>query len=482
MENSRQKVKVILLIAVSIILLYTLYFAGSINVLVRAVLALAMLMAVGYAIQRILEFKGGYGFYMMGSKSGLSTISKISKKYKTFWEVMSIWGLTLGFGLLTYPLLKGKIDKRVYAFGVLSLVFIMIFVLPYLSLGFQFINLPQLQNAVSTRQQSPQYSIIGYATYGITVFAGFSGSIMLALFTNTESILYSIVQFLSNPALGAAASGITSQIPGVAPVIPGIDIPLIAGIIALAVLLIIHEFSHGIVARSAKVKLKSIGLLVFGFIPIGGYVEPDEKMVAKLNSTQQTNIFSAGIGANFLAMIVFFAMLFVLANYIVPYAYSYKVVVSGTIPNYPANGILQNGMQVLKWNNYTINNITTLQVAGSKDLPNQTVTILTDKGLYKFRAVADPSNSSRGIIGVSLGYSPIITTPYAKAVYFLYTVIGLSMLLNFLVAIVNLLPIPGFDGWRIYYANIKSKRFINFMGALIIIFLVINVLPWLFYL
>ena len=80
----------------------------------------------------------------------------------------------------------------------------------------------------------------------------------------------------------------TSQIPGVAPIIPGIDIPLFAGIISLAVLLVVHEFSHGLLARAAKVRLKSIGLLIFSIIPVGAFVEPDERQISKVKKAAQT--------------------------------------------------------------------------------------------------------------------------------------------------------------------------------------------------
>ena len=71
---------------------------------------------------------------------------------------------------------------------------------------------------------------------------------------------------------------------------------------------------------------------------------------------------------------------------------------------------------------------------------------------------------------------------YAHAVYFLFTVFALSMLLNFFVGILNFAPIPGFDGWRIYGANIKHQKFTNFVGAFIIILIIVNILPWFFYL
>ncbi len=480
MEESVSKIVVILLIIASLFVLYLLYRASGVSLIFRGLFAVAVLIAVGSIIQKMLKLQGGYGLYMIGSKKGLSFINEISKKHRPFWDAMAMWGLTLGFGLLAYPLTKGKIDKRIFAAGIISLVIILFLILPYISYGFQFINLSQIQNAVSS-QSSKGPNIMSYLVSATTIVAGFSGSILLSLFANTESILYSFVLFLTNPSLGIAGSGIASQVPGVAPIIPGIDIPLVAGIIALAVLLIVHEFSHGVLARMAKVRLKSIGVLMFGFIPVGGYVEPDEKMVDKLDKEKQTKIFSAGISANFIAMLIFFALMMFVIVYVAPKAYQYKVIVTGTVPNYPANGVLKSGMQILEWNNHTVTNITSLSQASSTDRLNSSIFILTNTGLYKFKPVPDPNNSSRAIIGVSLAYEPIIATTYAKTVYFAYTVFALSMLLNFLVAVVNLLPIPGLDGWRIYCANIKNNRFIRTLGAFIVIMIIINILPWIFY-
>jgi membrane-associated protease RseP (regulator of RpoE activity) len=333
--------------------------------------------------------------------------------------------------------------------------------------------------------------LITYVIYAITILAGFSGFLILSLLIGAETILWSIIQFASSPSTSAA--GAIANQAGVAPIIPGIDIPLFAGVISIAVLLIIHEFSHGILAKRAKVKLKEIGLLVFGFIPIGGYVEPDEKMVEKLDRTKQTKIFSAGVAANFIATIVFFLLMLAFMMYLFPAMqinYHYNVVVASTVPNYPANGVLKSGMKILEWNNVSMTNLSTqssvsaaLNAAKATDRPNATVSIVTNTGSYKFKAIPSTSNSSIGLIGISIGteYTPVINGWYAHAAYFLFTIFALSMLLNFFVGILNLAPIPGFDGWRIYGANIKSQKFINFVGALIIILIIVNVLPWFFY-
>jgi membrane-associated protease RseP (regulator of RpoE activity) len=203
--------------------------------------------------------------------------------------------------------------------------------------------------------------------------------------------------------------------------------------------------------------------------------------VKRLGSLKQTWIFSSGVAANFITAIVFFALLLLLLNYVVPYAYQYGIVVTGTIAGYPANGVLKDGMQILQWNGRSISNISSLVAAGAQDRPNSTIYVATDSGNFSFRVVPLQGNASKGIIGVNLGYQPIIRTPYAKSVYFIFTLIALSMLLNFLVAVVNLLPVPGFDGWRIYKANIKSKKLVRFAAALVVAGLIINALPWLFY-
>lgn len=484
MKDSIPKIVVFALIVISFAALYALRVASSVMAIYRIVLAIFMLIIVGLIIQKLLDLKGGYGFYMFGSKKGLSTIEKTAKRHNTFWDVMSMWGLTLGFGLLTYPLMKGKMDKRVYAFGILSLILIMLFVAPYLTTALQFVNLPQIQSAAAAAATSAPSSptLTYYVILAITIIAGFSGYIFAALFASTEIIIWSIIQFSASPS-ASAASSVTNHL-GVAPVLPGIDIPFIAGIIALAILLIIHEFSHGVLARKAKVRLKSIGILVFGSVPIGGYVEPDEKMVERLDNIKQTRIFSAGISANFIATIAFFILTVAFAYLLLPSIYQYKIIITGVQPNYPANGVLTNGMQILKWNNVSMNNVANLSVAKATDKPNSIVSIVTNTGSYKIKAIANPSNSSQGLIGISVGYQyvPKEATPYASAIYFLYTLFALSMLLNFLVAVINLLPIPGLDGWRIYYANVKSTKLINFLGALVIILIIVNVLPALFYL
>lgn len=89
-------------------------------------------------------------------------------------------------------------------------------------------------------------------------------------------------------------------------VLPGLNpiIPLWYGIIALAIAIILHEFTHGILARRVKLKIKSLGLL-FVVIPIGAFVEPDEEGIEKLNRADRARIFAGGPTTN-----IFFSFIF----------------------------------------------------------------------------------------------------------------------------------------------------------------------------
>ncbi len=460
-----------------------IYDTPSVGFAVQWISAIFVLAISGIMIQRYAKLKGGYGLYLLGGKRGISTIDRLARDKSGFWDFMSLWGLVLGFGLASYALTKGKIDKRIFVFGIISLFAFELLLMPFISYGMQFVNLPGFNLAAGANPSigfvlTPYSIAILLALFGF----GFSGIIFFAIILNSASIIYSATLFVSNPtSAGLAASGLSQQIPGVAPVLPGITIPLVAGLISFVILLIVHEFSHGVLARRAKVKIKSVGIVLFGIVPIGGFVEPDEKAVKKLGSMSQTKIFTAGISANLITAVIFTCLLFIFIFYIAPGAYHNGLVVSSTARGYPAFNVIKPGTQIISWNGAQVSSVGGLYNATRADRPNSTVVIGTPKGSYALNAVPDPQNSSRGLVGVNIVEAPIVSGIYASLVYFLVKLFALSALLNFLVAVVNLLPIPGLDGWRVYMANIKSARFVNTLGALIIILLIVNIVPWIFY-
>src|SRR2546430_3117945 len=87
--------------------------------------------------------------------------------------------------------------------------------------------------------------------------------------------------------------------------LPGINpiIPLGYGIFGLAVAIILHEFSHGILARAAKIKIRSLGL-IFLIFPIGAFVEPEEDELRALPRRDRARLYAAGPATNMLRAVL----------------------------------------------------------------------------------------------------------------------------------------------------------------------------------
>lgn len=91
--------------------------------------------------------------------------------------------------------------------------------------------------------------------------------------------------------------------------LPGINpiIPIGYGILALIFAVVVHEFSHGILARVHNLRVQSMGLL-FLIIPIGAFVEPDEEQLRAARRRTRIKVFSAGPTSNLFFAIVFLVL------------------------------------------------------------------------------------------------------------------------------------------------------------------------------
>ena len=97
-----------------------------------------------------------------------------------------------------------------------------------------------------------------YMNVGIVISTGFM--ILMAV-----ALIYSLKTLMDAPSVSLVVPGV--EVPG-----SPIFIPFLSGLIALATVLIVHEFSHGILARVENISLKSIGLLLFAILP-GAFVD-----------------------------------------------------------------------------------------------------------------------------------------------------------------------------------------------------------------
>ncbi len=63
--------------------------------------------------------------------------------------------------------------------------------------------------------------------------------------------------------------------------------------------MVVHELSHGVVAKAQRLPLKSVGLVLLAVIPPGAFVEPDEEELGKAPPLRaRLRVYGAGSMAN----------------------------------------------------------------------------------------------------------------------------------------------------------------------------------------
>ena len=109
-------------------------------------------------------------------------------------------------------------------------------------------------------------------------------------------------------------------------------------ILALLVVAVVHEFSHGIYMKLFKTKIKSTGFAFLGPI-LGAFVEEDKNQFYKKKNFEQMVILGAGVFANilfsiifFLLLILFFTMSYAPSGYVFN-SYAYNIVNTSDVTN-----------------------------------------------------------------------------------------------------------------------------------------------------
>lgn len=315
----------------------------------------------------------------------------------------------------------------------------------------------------------------GYMNVGIVISTGFM--ILMAV-----ALVYSLKTLLDAPTVSLIVPGV--EVPG-----SPIYIPLLSGLIALATVLIVHEFSHGILARVEKINLKSIGLLLFAILP-GAFVEPDEDELNRLRRPAKMRIYVAGSMANMTLAAIALIFMLLISSFVIPVVFEENgVEISRLTEDGNAINYLSEGMIIEEINNVTVNDSESYQKAVTTLKPNGTVDIKTDQGKYSFQLKSNPLNRSLGYMGIQVKshnvisehydnhfYSPIfwIFFPLSELLFWIY-------FLNFAIGTFNLLPMKPLDGGHLF-ENLLSyimpesayKPIVTFMSFFMAIIIVVS--------
>ncbi len=246
------------------------------------------------------------------------------------------------------------------------------------------------------------------------------------------------------------------ETPSVSIVIPGVDvpgspiyIPFVYGLIALATVLVVHEFSHGIQAVNEKISIKSIGLLLFAIIP-GAFVEPDEDELKAAKRTSRLRVYAAGSIANMTLAVIALVLLSLVSAGIPHYFEEDGIAIDRIVPDSPSEGILKEGMVLESIDNHKIKNSEDYGDVITTFSPGDNATVQTDQGTYHVTLGKNPNNESRGFFGIQANkHFELIDDSLGPIPWILFELAELFewiAMLNLGIGLFNLLPLKPLDG------------------------------------
>src|SRR3989344_4262319 len=464
-----------------------------------ALIFLAICAIVTFLIKKFTKSDTYFLISLIKTQKPLGFFDKMSK-HKGFLDTFTTIGLFLGVGAIAMDFVYGrklKGTKRALLFAG-SFLF-----LAALLVGFDsFILNKGLSSSVLI---GPTFPLL-VAVFG---FSGLAGFTLFSLFVQAGDII-------SKYLLGIKGC------PGVAPLIPGVQIPGVPitpplhAWLSLLIILLSHEGMHGIVGRRLGFKIKSTGVLLFGPVPIGAFVEPDEKELKKADDEKTLRFLAAGPMANIFLMgvaglILLGSLVAVgpLTDHLYPGLQQNLVSgvkVSGVLENtafcgetYPSSafGNMQEGDIIKSVNGVEIKNMGDLFAQLQKDRLAQKTFVL-ERGTEMVTLTLSPNvmgqfgfrpegiRNENYAVPESFGAYFTVVNTFTDFIYWLF-------LLNFLVASINFLPMNPFDGGRI--GKIVLSPYFNFLKkpkeetqriierallTIILLLLVINALPLFF--
>jgi len=442
-----------------------------------------------------------YFITMIKTKRFVKIIIDISHHAKWF-EKICLLGLFIGFGLVGIDYWKArKVGgwKRILILGISALV-----------LGFFFAYVCSILFSIPALAPLFIPCLIAF------VILGFGGM--------------SLAMLIGYGVLAVQGLFIAKQLcPSVAPVLPGVPIPglgvpipLIAWV-SLAMVLIIHECSHGIMMAYYKEKIKSVGLLMAGIFPLGAFVEQDDKTFNKLEDKKALMVLSAGSSSNLFTLILSVLFIIVFSFALTPFAPTFekefnkaydgvkinsveeKVSFCGIDANAPAKGKLFPGDIVKQVNGIDVNSISGVnkefvKSKGDINFLVQRINIDTNK-LYDVNVSVIPfrfedlniKKIGAEFEAIPTGYQPPIGIVVAQTLITLIAQILLFFaVISFAAGSFNYFPADPFDGGRMakimlapYFAflGFNKKETHKFIGRLfiwlLIISLTLNMIPYL---
>ena len=332
-----------------------------------------------------------------------------------------------------------------------------------------------------------KFSKLWHFLVPISIGVGFLGMALISY-----ALIDNIIQIFTQP----------DALPGVGLVLPinvkgAFYVPFFFWIISIFIIALVHEFSHGLIARLYKMKVKSSGFAFFGILlPIipAAFVEPDEKDIVSRPAKQQLAMYSAGPFSN---VLLAFIVLGISALLIGPIAsnviISDGVEVTGYVEgDFPAEGAgVGVGELITRIDGASATTIGSFSELLDGKKVGDSVALTTDAGEYTLLLGEHPTEEGVGYLGVQIQQhttiNPAFTATYGKfsadALLWFLQLLYWLYLLNLGIGLFNLAPMGPLDGGRMllctlekYLEKKRARRYWKNIGFFFFVLVVFNIM------
>jgi membrane-associated protease RseP (regulator of RpoE activity) len=320
--------------------------------------------------------------------------------------------------------------------------------------------------STTARRYHKALNVLGYIAIVLGILIGVAGLVGLFYADVTLEKIFGLVL----PTAGGY------KYPG-----PIFGVPFWYWLVAIFIILFVHETSHGVFSRLSKIPVKNYGIILLLLLPFGAFVEPDMNRIKKLGLRKKLQIFAAGSFANFITALICIALA-ILLSYValIPAVNShvtepYGVVFNGTLEGYPMHDTNITGVA-------TITSINGIQIKTAESMssilnntkPGSEITIsiisgknvaLQSKRCITFTNICVNSPANTGTVSNETNYT-ITTAPRPDKmpgsflgvtsvstylgprtwVAAVFSLLQWLFVLNVGIGIANLLPWKPFDG------------------------------------
>lgn len=461
------------------------------SVILWIILVILILILTSRLAKLLFGFDHYLGFLIMIRTTRFIKYLDRLAKAKKILNVFADIGIVLGFGAFGFDyLIKDKIKNKFYRFLIFIGVAFILTIITYFSTYSLLTNNPLI---------SHNFMIFMVIFTGIMGLSGFT----------MGSLVFSAFDIIAKLFAGTAGTAC----PGVGLVIPGVKMPKMDlfipwyGWLILIFSAIIHEFAHGALLRTIKVKIKSMGFILAAILPLGAFVEPNDKDLLKKKKKSIIRMYSAGPTSNTIIALVFFVIVLLvspsISNYtnsidqqrdldIYVYSVDQTTEVCGSVYDSPAYGVLDENDIIVSINGVEISSRQDLTSASKLDQDNLFVVKNKETGIEREVNLKPNEMGSFGFTsGVRQDPNFVIPGKYKFYKHTLAVLVWIAIL-NLLIATVNYLPTVPFDGGAmsqiIFSGYLKKKRtekkrmrlVQRFFGTIIVILLLLNIIPYFF--